>query len=224
MADRGRHFEFAGVKVFPDTLSTRPVRSVAGGDMRAFTITVFVCVGLLTALQRIRDDDKEALKKEKKLAQADAVFEKTEEAVEYKKVMAEMVGFLDKANQIELFRLDPNRLPDGKKDGKKEFHGFEILSAIRVETERQCNEATAFLGKTLHWNELRMALCFDPRHGMRVISGKRTLDFLICFACSRVQIFEGKDHLTTLPLGFIDKNNPIKRLLDEDDKKNKERK
>jgi hypothetical protein len=202
--------------------------SPAGGDMRTFTAALLVCLGPVTALQPGRADDKEDQQRreklEKQLAELEPRLEKEEWAVNRKKFIAEMQGQLDKADRIDLFRLNPSGLPEGNKEGKKEFRRYEVLSELRVEAKEQRKEATAFLGKTLHWNEWRMALCFNPRHGLRAVCGKRTLDFLICFECNRAQIFEGGEQLATLPLAFTDKNNPIERLLAENDKKAKDRK
>jgi hypothetical protein len=199
-----------------------------GRDMRTFISAFLVCLGLLATFRPCRADDKEEKERreklEKQLAELEPTLEKEEWAVERKKIIAELKGHLDKADRIDLFRLNPKELPEGNKEAKKEFHGYEVLSELRVEANDQRNTAAAFLGKTLHWNELRKALCFNPRHGLRVLSGKRTLDFLICFQCNRVDIFEGCEQLATLPLGFTDKNNPIERLIAQNEKKPKERK
>lgn len=70
----------------------------------------------------------------------------------------------------------------------------------------------------LHWNDLRKALCFEPRHGVRVSLENRTLDFVICFACNRVKIFEGEKLLSEFALARS-KNNPIDQILHQLKKK-----
>jgi hypothetical protein len=37
--------------------------------------------------------------------------------------------------------------------------------------------------------------CFEPRHGVRAMAGGKTVDLVICFACSEVQVWsdDGKD-------------------------------
>jgi hypothetical protein len=196
--------------------------------MRIYAAALFVCLVPLTTLQLGQADDKvekeRREKLEKLLAKLDPGLEKEEWAVNRKKFIVEMKGQLDKADRIDLFRLNPKGLPEGNTEGKKEFRGYEILSELRVEAKEQRKEATDFLGNALHWNELRKALCFNPRHGLRVVSGKRTLDFLICFECNRVQIFEGGEELETLPLGFTEMNNPVERLLAKNDKEANDRK
>src|SRR5689334_24990229 len=164
--------------------------------MRNLITTVLVCLAPLTALQSGRVDDQELKELEKKLlAEWDARFEKEEWAIARKKFIAELAGHLDSADRIDLFRLNPERLPEGDKGGRKEFHGYEVLSERRVEAKGQRQEAAAFLGKALHWNPARRASCFNPRHGLRAVSGKRTLDFVICFECLGVAVFEGGKEL-----------------------------
>ena len=35
-----------------------------------------------------------------------------------------------------------------------------------------------------------VAACFIPHHGLRIKSSERTIDLVICFHCSQVQLFE----------------------------------
>ncbi|MBA4066816.1 MAG: hypothetical protein C0501_24530 [Isosphaera sp.] len=38
------------------------------------------------------------------------------------------------------------------------------------------------------------AACFNPRHGIRVTSDKKTVDFVVCFECFSVKSYaDGKD-------------------------------
>jgi hypothetical protein len=39
------------------------------------------------------------------------------------------------------------------------------------------------------------AACFNLRHGIRVTHNRKTLDFVICFECARVNIYEGESEL-----------------------------
>ncbi len=130
---------------------------------------------------------------------------------------------LDEAERIELFRLKPVPLTDKTKDCKQLFHGYEILFTKKVETPEQRTEAGSFVGKILHWDLLlRMAYCYNPRHGMRASIGKRTLDFVICFECSQIVVYEGDESLGRFALVHM-KENPIKRIMDEVENKAKQR-
>jgi hypothetical protein len=171
-------------------------------------------------------DDKEEKERweklEKQLAELEPALEKEEWAVKLKQSISELTKELQKAERIEVFRLNPNPLPDEGKDAKRAFHGYAILVEGQAETAERRKEVASFLGKTLHWNEFRKALCFNPRHGLRAVSGKQTLDFLICFECYRVQVFEGDKLRSSFALSHP-KDNPIEQMLRDVEKKAKER-
>jgi len=195
--------------------------------MRTVFTVIALCLAWLVAYQPSYPDEKEEKERrelEKQLAEMEPTLEKEEWAIKRKQFIAEMTKYLDKADHIDVFRLNPRALPEGNKGEKKEFYGYEILSEARIEPKEQRKEVAAFLGRTLHWNELRKAFCFNPRHGLRAISGKKSLDFLICFECNRVRIFDGGEQLAELPMGFTDQKNPIKRFIADHEKKAKVRK
>jgi hypothetical protein len=51
------------------------------------------------------------------------------------------------------------------------------------------------------WNVPVPAMCFNPRHGIRVTYEGKTFDLVICFECSQVQVWQGESHLTTFIVG-----------------------
>jgi hypothetical protein len=186
-----------------------------------------ICLALLAGFRLGRADDKEEKERreslEKLLAEAERTMEKEEWAVERKQFIADLAKHLDKADRIDLLRINPRALPEGNPERKKELHGYEVLSEVRIDSKEQRKEAAAFLGKTLHWDDLRMAGCFNPRHGLRVVSGRRRLDFLICFECHRVMVFDGGKQIAELPTVDTDKKNTIERLLEEAQKKKEQK-
>jgi hypothetical protein len=186
-----------------------------------------VGVGLLALLPSRADDKDEKERRErieKELAELEPRLEKEEWAVKRKETIAEFVKVLTTAERIDLFRINPKGIPEGTKEKKKEFHGYELLAEAPVASDEKRKEVAGFLGKTLHWNELRKAACFNPRHGLRAVSGKQTWDFLICFECNRVRIFEGGEQLAELPLAFVEGKNPIEQILKDGDKGRSDRK
>jgi hypothetical protein len=187
------------------------------------SVALILC--LMTPLGLSADDkeEKERWEKlEKRLAELEPGLEKEEWAVKAKQLINELTKELQNAERIEVFRLNPKPLPDEGKNTKRGFHGYAILIEGQTETAERRKEIASFLGKTLHWNELRKALCFNPRHGVRVVSGKQTLDFLICFECYRVQVFEGDKLHSSFALSQP-KDNPIEQLLRNVEKKATER-
>jgi hypothetical protein len=195
--------------------------------MRTIIPAIVVGLACLAGGQPDRAEDKEEKKHreqlEKKLAKIEPTLEKEKWAVENKKDIAKLAEHLNKAGRIDLLRVNPRAIPKGTKPKKKAFHGYEILFEVQIEA-KQRKQAADFLGKTFHWNEVRKAACFHPRHGLRAISGKRTLEFLICFECNRVEVFEGGKCVENLPLGFTDKKNPIEQIITDHEKKARERK
>src|SRR5262249_15617824 len=133
----------------------------------------------------------------------------------------ELAKELQKAERIEVFRLNPKPLPDEAKDAKRAFHGYAMLAEGQAETAEHRKEIASFLGKTLHWNEFRKAACFNPRHGVRVVSGRQAVDFLLCFECYRVDVFDGEKLRSSFALSRP-KDNPVEQLLRGLEKKAKQ--
>jgi hypothetical protein len=44
-------------------------------------------------------------------------------------------------------------------------------------------------------------MCFNPRHGIRVTHDDQTIDFVICFECSQIQVWRDDQFLTTFIVG-----------------------
>ena len=158
------------------------------------------------AAHALAGDDKEDKRKKEKeeLAKADALVENEKWAIERRKRNEEWKEFLAKADGMELYRLNPRGLDKGAKD-KKAFHGYEILVTVTLDKDQR-REAGAYFGKTLHWNVLRQALCFDPNHGLRVTAGKKTLDFAICYSCNQMDVYDEKELITRGVLAEIEPN------------------
>lgn len=76
-----------------------------------------------------------------------------------------------------------------RKEAVDGFLGYPILTRVTVETAEQRTKVGESLGMALHWHEGLQALCFNPRHGLLVVSGKKSLALLICFECGRMKIY-----------------------------------
>jgi hypothetical protein len=193
-------------------------------DLLFIVVLVFHCPIAFCDLPASDKEEKERREKEEKqLAELDRLFEKEDWAIERKKSINAIAKELQKAERILLYRLNPKPLPEKSKDTKRSFHNHAILLEVPARTAEQRKEVASFLGKSLHWNEGRKALCFNPRHGAQVVLGKRTLDFLICFECCRVDIYEGGKFRTSLPLK-VPKENSIQKILREVAKNTKKEK
>jgi hypothetical protein len=111
---------------------------------------------------------------------------------------------LDKANQIELYSLDPEAEPS--KDRKeKTLHGWKILGKTTLKKDDEAYKTVlGALGKGIAGGR-RGAKCFEPRHAIRASHEGKDVDLLVCFECRWVYVyFDGKKEEAAQVL--IDKN------------------
>ncbi len=119
----------------------------------------------------------------------------------------QIVPFLT-ATELELFSVHPSQLEYGNdpfapdapepkplKTPFGEFHGYPVLGVCKITAQAELD----VVRKAVHsldaagrnWQEA-YAMCFSPRHGVRIRAGGTTCDLLICYKCSEVQIFRGE--------------------------------
>src|SRR5262249_9144066 len=129
----------------------------------------------------------------KKAAALDEQFANDPNVIAHKKVHEKLVALLKTAESMEVFRLDHKGVNEADKGKKEVFHGYEILVRAKVEKAEQRAEGAIALGKALHWAEDLKALCFRPRHGLRAVQGKQTVDLVICFECNRMKVYQSEE-------------------------------
>jgi hypothetical protein len=136
---------------------------------------------------------------DKLLAEIEARAEKTERVKELRKHLAAIQAFLENADQVEAFRLNPKKAKQPEQKGGAFFHSYKVLRHVQVKKVDDRKAIAKALGAALHWNPLRQALCFNPRHGVRASHGGRSLDLVICLECSIIYLYEAdkfQDNLT----------------------------
>ena len=92
---------------------------------------------------------------------------------------------LENADRFELFSLDPvyrERPP------KNAFHGYEVLGKADISDTPTRRKLVSAFERGVAENQGLMAACFNPRHGIWVTRGDKTVDFVICFACDQVHV------------------------------------
>jgi hypothetical protein len=111
---------------------------------------------------------------------------------------------LDTADSFTLYSLEPGRgdRPKEKADaGKEFFHDYEVLGKTEVKAAEDRKKVLDALKQGAEDNGGTAAGCFIPRHGIRVASGKDTIDLVICFQCLSVSVYvndkSAKGFLTT---------------------------
>jgi hypothetical protein len=105
------------------------------------------------------------------------------------------------AEHYELLSLDPKHTTTPPPDN---FHGWRILGRTMIGdqvTQKKLNDA---LRAGARENGNMAAGCFNPRHGIDVVSGDKTYDLVICFECLQVQVFEPEQQVK----GFLVSDSP----------------
>jgi hypothetical protein len=99
------------------------------------------------------------------------------------------------ASEIRLFvySLDPHdasrfegKLPE---NSAKSFHWMPILGSVEIVPLEEKTNLLGTLARGVRENDGEAAMCFDPRHGLRVVTKSATNDFVICFECLQVQTY-----------------------------------
>src|SRR5262249_43121519 len=96
---------------------------------------------------------------------------------------------LDKAETFELYSLNPDRRAAQNVEARDGFHGWRVLGKTEVKGEAERKRLTDALRLGAEDNFGMAAACFNPRHGLRLKGGDRTVDLVICFECLQVQVF-----------------------------------
>jgi len=102
-----------------------------------------------------------------------------------------LLDALEKAHRFELLSLDPQRM---REPSSSAFHGWEVLGSLVVSDRTARAQLIRALVVGVEESLSIVVACFNPRHGIRVGSGNRTTDFVICFECLRVRVYvDGKE-------------------------------
>lgn len=106
---------------------------------------------------------------------------------------------LASADSVVLYSLEPyTENPEADKNWKgAKFHGYNCLGQLSL-TGQQAQTAIAEFKKAIPKEEGPMAECFDPRHALRVVSGHHTYDFLLCYQCAQMEVYEDDKELADL--------------------------
>lgn len=113
------------------------------------------------------------------------------------------------ATKSTLYSLEPwaQQLPAG--DSLPELDGYAVLGQTNLDAAQTDEAARAIRSALSQWS-MGQAACFDPRHALRVTAEGQTFDFLLCYACDRMEILQNGEHLSTHTLsGSPDKLNAL---------------
>jgi len=97
---------------------------------------------------------------------------------------------LEKAETLDVYSLDPDTERDVTEERPKTgFRGWKILGKTTVQDADARKALLSALDKAVAGAPPRSKKCFEPRHGVRATAGGKTVDLVICFACSEVQVW-----------------------------------
>lgn len=91
---------------------------------------------------------------------------------------------LENPSDFELLSIDPDRNNKVKGAG---FRDWAILGKTQIDDRRTREKLVSAFEDGVGKSDGSVALCFNPRHGMRFVHNGSTYEFLICFECSQVQ-------------------------------------
>jgi hypothetical protein len=97
---------------------------------------------------------------------------------------------LDTADRFILFSLDPHPVSEEKLDkaSNELFHQYRVRRKIDIRTPKERAELLGALYKGISDSDGMVAMCFNPRHGIRATVGGETVDLVICFECLSIEI------------------------------------
>ena len=79
--------------------------------------------------------------------------------------------------------VDPTELKT-----KPTFHGYLILGQAQVRSAETRTNLLDALYKVMGKGD--PYACFNPRHGIRAVRNKKTVDLVICFECQQIDIYD----------------------------------
>ncbi len=94
------------------------------------------------------------------------------------------------SSPITLFSLEP--LPAANARTSQTLHGWNVLGSQQL-VESFHRDVSQWDGST--------GLCFSPRHALQASMNNVTYDFVICYECKKVEIYEGDQLLATVGIG-----------------------
>ena len=113
---------------------------------------------------------------------------------------------LRNATDFELLSLDPDRTT-AESSG---FHGWKVLGKTTITDAGVRNNLIAAFKEGVPRRDIEPVDCFNPRHGITLVSDGTTHEFVICFECYRVEWYSTRSttagfQITSSPQATFDK-------------------
>jgi hypothetical protein len=81
------------------------------------------------------------------------------------------------------------------------FHGYRIIGKVSVLDPIQRRQVAAVVRRAAQTYIGDTKCVFSPRHAVRLSSGNKTYDFLICFQCLQMEVYSGDELVNKLSIG-----------------------
>ena len=98
------------------------------------------------------------------------------------------VSVLENAEQFQIYRLEPYTTEPPKPDDKV-FHDHIVLAQTDVKDANVRQKIADVVNRGVRQGGSQ-AKCFNPRHGIHALQGGKTVDLVICYECSAIEVGE----------------------------------
>jgi hypothetical protein len=93
--------------------------------------------------------------------------------------------------QLTLYSIDGRDSEPGQKPQTEEtFHHYPVLGKVELTDAEQRRELLAALQSGIDSGDRDPRKCFWPRHAIRTVEKSRTREYVICFQCRQMYIYE----------------------------------
>lgn len=98
---------------------------------------------------------------------------------------------LDEGERLVLLSLDPERPLPGLPT-RPTFHGHTVLGETEIRDAKDRAELLRALYDGIATADGAAPACFNPRHGLRATHRDRTVELVICFECTQIEVHDGR--------------------------------
>jgi hypothetical protein len=105
---------------------------------------------------------------------------------------AKVTEVLGHADQFEILAIEPYGGPPNTAAGQTVFHSYPVLGRAVV-TDPAVRERIVSIIDGGVSTTATQSKCFNPRHAVHAVRGGQTVDMLICYECSSIEVYDGGD-------------------------------
>ncbi len=104
---------------------------------------------------------------------------------------------VEKASDITLLSIDPSEHINERNKVECQgwcYYTWNVLGATRVRAPEEVGAVRNQLLRALHGtDDQSVAMCFNPRHGVRMLYGGHTYDIAACYECGQAEVYVDGD-------------------------------